>query len=63
MKRPYSEPSRNVRGVGVDQCDWDAVTAATMSIGGSRAERRIAKRWLRKHRTELCPLPKEKAKS
>jgi hypothetical protein len=34
-----------------------------MSIGGSRAERRIAKRWLRKHRTELCPLPKEKAKS
>lgn len=63
MKQPSLLPSANLRGVSVDRGDWDIDTAVRLVAGGSRAERRMATRWLRKHRPELRPLLKGQAKS
>lgn len=62
MRQPSLVPSGNIRGVSVDRSDWDVNTAVRLFASGCRAERRMAKRWLLKHRPELRTLLKEQAK-
>lgn len=47
--RPAEPLSANLRGVAVDQQQLDGPRALAMLAAGTRAERRAAARWLRRH--------------